>query len=136
MIRRLRALDELIGYRGSVLVFLAFWSGGQSARLAWPDPAALGTSTYVYLASIAPLWVLAVPWAICAILCAVQALTVADWLAFAVTAGVLVAWAVIYLVGGIRGAIPQAYWACIVQVAVAGLVLRLSRWPDPPHREQ
>jgi len=128
----LRALAARLAYRGSVLLFLALWSGGQAVRLAWPDPAVLGSGTYLYLASLAPLGVLAAPWAVCAVLCAVQAWTVVDWPAFALTAGVLVAWAVVYLAGGLRGAIPGAYWACIVQVTVAGLILRLSRWPDPP----
>ncbi|MBB4935983.1 hypothetical protein FHR32_000288 [Streptosporangium album] len=41
-------------------------------------------------------------------------------------------WAVIYLMGGLQGAIAQAYWSVIIQVVVAGLVLRLSRWPEPP----
>ncbi|MER5622511.1 hypothetical protein ABT061_15850 [Streptosporangium sp. NPDC002544] len=132
MRRRLRQLDALIGYRGSVLLFLALWSAGQAHRFAWPDPAALATPTYVYLASVAPLAVLAVPWAVCAALCAVQSVMLVDWHAFALTAGVLVTWAIIYLAGGLRGAIPDGAWACIVQVTVAGLILRLSRWPDPP----
>ncbi|WP_271222401.1 hypothetical protein [Streptosporangium carneum] len=130
----MQRFDQLVGFRGSVLLFLALWSGTQAVRLAWADPAILSTSTYVYLATVAPLGALAVPWAVCAILCAVQAFTVTDWTAFALTAGVLVAWAVVYLVGGIQGAIPQAYWACVVQVAVAGLILRLSRWPEPSER--
>ncbi|MEV7006854.1 hypothetical protein [Streptosporangium sp. NPDC051022] len=130
--RRLRALERLVGFRGSVLLFLALWSGGQAVRLAWPDPAVISTPSYLYLASLAPLWVLSIPWSVCAVLCGVQAFTVTDWVAFALTSGVLVAWAVIYLIGGIQGAIPQAYWSCIVQVTVAGLILRLSRWPDPP----
>jgi hypothetical protein len=131
---RLRRFDELVGFRGSVLLFLALWAGGQSARLAWPDPAVLGTPTYVYLASIAPLKVLALPWGVCSILCAVEAFRKVDWLSFSATAGVLVAWAFIYLAGGIQGAIPQAYWSCIVQIAVAGLILRLSRLQEPDRR--
>ncbi|MEV8635365.1 hypothetical protein AB0395_27280 [Streptosporangium sp. NPDC051023] len=129
-------IDRLVGFRGSVLLFLALWSSAQAVRLAWADPVILSTPTYVYLASVGPLWVMATPWAICAIMCAVQAFTVTDWSAFALTAGVLVAWAVIYLIGGIRGAVPQAYWACVVQIAVAGLILRLSRWPEPSERRR
>lgn len=135
MRRRLRQLDALVGYRGSVLLFLAMWSGGQVYRFAWPDHATLASPTYVYLATIAPLHVLAVPWAISAVLCLAQAFSRTDWPAFAFAAGILVAWAVIYLVGGVRGAIPQGMWACIVQVAVAGLILRISRWTEPPRRE-
>lgn len=51
---------------------------------------------------------------------------------FSALAGLLVVWAVIYLMGGLQGAIAQAYWSVIIQVVVAGLVLRLSRWPEPP----
>lgn len=128
LLRPARRLERLVGYRGSVLLFLALWSGGQVARLTLTPI----TPTTAYLATIAPLPVLVIPWAACCLLCAVQAFTVTDWPAFGLAAGVLVAWAVLYLVGGIRGAIPQGSWACIVQIAVAGLVLRISRWPDPP----
>ncbi|MEV7013090.1 hypothetical protein [Streptosporangium sp. NPDC051022] len=128
--------DHRVGFRGSVLLFLALWSGSQAIRLYWVDPAAVGTPTYAYLASVAPLWTLAIPWCVCAVLCTVQAFAVTDWTAFALTSGVLVGWAVIHLVGGIQGAIPQAYWSCIVQVAVAGLILRLSRWPEPSERRR
>ncbi|MFD0885611.1 hypothetical protein ACFQ08_13735 [Streptosporangium algeriense] len=134
MRRLIHRIDRLVGFRGSVLLFLALWSGSQAIRLAWPDPVITRTPTYVYLASVAPLGMLAIPWAACAIMCGIQAFTVTDWVAFALAAGVLVAWAVIHLVGGVRGAIPQAYWACVVQVAVAGLILRLSRWPEPTER--
>ncbi|MEU1731384.1 hypothetical protein [Streptosporangium sp. NPDC020145] len=129
MIRRLRAIERRVAFRGSVLLFLALWSGGQVARLTLAPPV---TPTTAYLASIAPLPVLAIPWAACTVLCAAQAFTVTDWHAFALTAGVLVTWAVLYLVGGLRSAIPQGYWACIIQIVMAGLVLRISRWPDPP----
>ncbi|WP_327088528.1 hypothetical protein OIE66_40470 [Nonomuraea sp. NBC_01738] len=134
MISRLRALNHRIGYRGSVLLFLALWCGGNASRLAWPPPEARGTSTLVYLSTIAPLPVLAVPWALVAILCLVQAFMRADWLAFTALAGLLMIWAVVYLVGGARGVIPQATWAVIIQIVVAGLVVKISRWPEP-HRE-
>lgn len=128
----MRRIAELIGYRGSVLLFLALWSGGQAVRLGWADAEAASSPTLAYLASIAPLGVMAVPWAVCAVLCIVQAFTITDWHAFALAAGLLVAWAVLYLAGGLQGVIPEAYWACIVQITVAALILRLSRWPDPP----
>ncbi len=134
MRRCVHRFERLVGFRGSVLLFLALWSGSQAIRLAWVDPVLIGTPTYVYLASVAPLWALAVPWGVCALLCGVQAFMTTDWSAFSLTAGMLVAWAVVYLIGGVRGAIPQAYWACIVQIAVAGLILRLSRWPEPWER--
>ncbi|MDF5755829.1 hypothetical protein [Spongiactinospora sp. TRM90649] len=128
---RLRALERHIGYRGSVLLFFALWSLGNAARLAWPPPEVAAGPAFAYLASIAPLSALAAPWALVGVLCLVQAFTVADTAAFAALSGLLVAWAVVYLVGGLLGAIPQAAWAVIIQVVVAGLVLRISRWPEP-----
>lgn len=131
MIRPLRWLDQLVGFRGSVLLFLALWSAGNAVRLARPDPEVIETPTYVYLASIAPLWMLAIPWAGAALACLAGAFRRRDTFAFATLAGLMIVWAVVYLTGGVAGAIPQAYWACIVQVVLAGLVLRISGWPEP-----
>lgn len=131
VIRPFRRLDHLVGYRGSVLLFLGLWSGGNAARLFWPDPEVIGTATYIYLATIAPLWILAIPWALAALACLIGAFLDRDAYAFALLAGLMIAWAVVYLVGGVVGAIPQAYWATIVQVVLAGLVLRISGWPEP-----
>ncbi|MEO3860856.1 hypothetical protein [Acrocarpospora sp. B8E8] len=127
----LRRIDHLVGYRGSVLLFLALQCAASAVRLARPAPEVVGTTTYTYLASIAPLWTLAIPWAVVCVLCLVYAFRDDDKVAFGAIAGLTVFWSVVYLIGGLVGAIPQAYWQCIVQIVLAGLVLRISGWPEP-----
>jgi len=129
-----RAFDRRVGYRGSVLLFFTLWAGGNAVRLAWPSQEALASPTLVYLGSIAPLWLLALPWAVASLASLVCAFRVEDRLAFGVMAGVMAFWAVTYLAGAVVGVIPQGVWACIVQVVVAGLVLRISGWSEP-HRD-
>lgn len=130
--RTLRALERRIGFRGSALLLFALWCGGSAVRLARADEQLASTPTLAYLATIAPLPILAIPWAVATLLCLVCAFREEDKVAFAATAGVMIFWAFAYLVGGVQGVIPQGAWAFIVQMVLAGFVLRLSRWPEPP----
>ncbi len=131
MRERLRRLNKLIGFRGTILLFLAMLDLVSAYRLVRPDPEVVRTPTNVYLADILPLSVWAVPWAVTGLICLVQAFTRRDRIAFGAAAGLKVGWAVITMCGGIAGVIPQAYWGTIIWVAVAGVVMRVSGWPEP-----
>lgn len=131
MRERLRRLNALIGFRGTILLFLALLDLVGAYRLMNPDPELLRTPTNVYLASIVPLAVWAVPWAVTGLICLVQAFARRDRMAFGAAAGLKVGWAVITLCGGLEGVIPQAYWGAMIWVAFAGLVMRVSGWPEP-----
>ncbi len=127
----LRRLNVAVGFRGVILLFLALLDLASAYRLVRPDPEVLRTPTNIYLASILPLWIWAVPWAVTGVICLVQAFTRRDRIAFGAAVGLKVGWAVITMCGGLAGVIPQAYWGTIIWVAVAGVVLRVSGWPEP-----
>ncbi|MDH2425794.1 hypothetical protein [Sphaerisporangium sp. TRM90804] len=127
----LHRLNLRVGFRGTILLFLALLDLAGAYRLLRPDPDVLRTPTNVYLASILPLHVWAVPWGLAGLLCLVQAFTRRDRMAFGAAVGLKLGWAVITMCGGLAGVIPQAYWGAVIWLAVAGVVMRISGWPEP-----
>ncbi len=131
MRHQLHRLNVRVGFRGVILLFLAMLDLVSAYRFVRPDPAVLSTPTNIYLASILPLWVWAIPWAVTGAICLVQAFAVRDRLAFAAAAALKILWAMVTTCGGFAGVIPQAYWGTTIWVALAGVVMRISGWPEP-----
>ncbi len=127
----LRRLNVQVGFRGVILLFLAMLDIVSAYRLVRPDPEVLRTPTNIYLASILPLWVWAIPWAVTGVICLAQAFADHDRLAFGAAAGLKIMWAVVTACGGLAGIIPQAYWGTVIWAALAGVVMRISGWPEP-----
>ncbi len=131
MRHQLHRLNVRVGFRGVILLFLAMLDLVSAFRFVRPDPAVLSTPTNIYLASILPLWVWAIPWGLTGVICLVQAFADRDRLAFGAAAGLKLLWAVVTACGGLAGVIPQAYWNTTIWVALAGVVMRISGWPEP-----
>lgn len=128
--RLARRAGELLGRRGAALAFLAFVDAVFALSLATAPAEVADSGTYAYLASAAPLWVWAVPWAVVAVLCALYSVRERDRPAYVAAVALKVGWGSIYLTGWACGEIPRGYVPAAVWLAFAAFVYLLAGWPD------
>lgn len=134
--RRLAALRRRVGHRGAFLLGLSALDTASAYRLAWPEPASLHTPSYVFLASLAPLWVWAAIWAAVAVLTASQAFSAHDALAYGAAMVLKVVWASIYLYGWLVHDLANGYFSVAIWVFAAWMVYIVATWPEPTHEAE
>lgn len=133
---RLTALRRRVGHRGAFLIGLAALDTASAYRLAWPEPAALQTPSYAFLASLAPLWLWAVIWAAVALLAACQAFSAHDALAYGAAMTLKVVWAAVYLLGWLGHGIPNGYFSVAIWAFAAWMVYIVATWPEPTYEAE
>lgn len=132
---RLTALRRRVGHRGAFLLGLALLDYASAYRLAWPEPSAVSSPSYAWLASLAPLPLWASVWAVVASVALVQAFQPGDALAYGLAMGLKVVWAVTYLVGWLTHGIPNGYFSVVIWAFAAGMVYIVATWPEPTTEE-
>lgn len=120
-----------IGRRGSCLLFLALVDLIYSSALAGAPPQAARSASYVFLATLLPLWAWALPWAFVGALCGLQAFRARDQMAFASASALSVGWAVLHLAGWALGMIDRGFVTAVVWGGFAAFIQVIAGWPEP-----
>lgn len=123
-----------LGRRGASLAFFALVDVVFSYFLARMPADAAKSGSYPFLATIAPLWVWAIPWALSGLLCVLYAprMMPEDRVAFAAASAVCVGWSVIHLAGWVVGEIPRGFVAAVVWGGFAAFIQVIAGWTEPP----
>lgn len=119
-----------IGRRGASLAFFALVDLIYAYALAWA-PLQTAQGSYAFLGTILPLWAWAVPWAVVGVLCAFQAVSAEDRVAFAAASALSVGWSVLHLTGWMVGAIPRGFVTAAVWAGFAAFVQVIAGWAEP-----
>jgi hypothetical protein len=124
------AIVHRVGRRGAALLFFAFLDAIYCHGLLFPPAAVRASPTYVWLASIAPLWGWAAMWGGVGAACLVFAFRRRDQPAYAAAMALKILWAGVNLGGWLWAGLDRAYLAAAIWVGFAGLLAVLSGWPE------
>jgi len=127
-----RFLVGRVGRRGAALVFFALLDFVYAFSLADPQPEARRSSTFRYVASIFPLWVWSVLWAIAGLACLISAFRTKDKIGFTAAIAIKTLWGFIFVVAAITGGVDRAYVGATLWLCLAAWVAIISAWPEPP----
>lgn len=127
----MRALWERVGRRGSTLLMLAFIDAVYSYSLFNPAPGTLRTPAYLFLSSLAPLWMYGTLWAAAGLACFICAFLRTDRWGFAAAMAIKVLWGLLYVLAMFVG-VSRAYISVALWLGIAGWVYVVSTWPEPP----
>lgn len=121
-----------VGLRGRSLLFFGCLDVVYAISLTAPDEATRHVALYVWLASIAPLWVWAISWGAVALICLWQAFCHRDRLGFAAATCLKVFWGLACLGAWLFGGVDRAYVSAAIFLGLAYLVGRvLARMREP-----
>lgn len=98
--------------------------------LAVPDEATRRTAFFVWLASIAPLWVWAIGWGGVGVVCLWQAFCHSDRAGYAAAVCLKVFWGLVSLGAWLFGGVERGYVSAAIWLGLAYLVLVISAWPE------
>lgn len=127
-----RTLNRRVGNRGAVLLMFGSVDLIYSVGLMFPTAAARTSQTFQFIAATAPLWLWATAWGVVGLLCWAQAFMLWDRVAYAFAAGLKFLFGLTCLGGWAVGAIDRGYISATIWLGLGGLMLRISRWPEPP----
>lgn len=134
MLRGLRHLPAQVGRRGVSLLFFAVLDIFYSLSLAAPPAEAARSSTLLFIAGVAPLWAWASLWGLVGGMCLAGAFLRSDQWAFSAVAGLKTLWGLTFLLGWIFTGLDRGWVSAVIWLAMAGWLLVISTWPEPPHR--
>lgn len=124
-----------IGRRGRVLLFFGALDLVYAFSLSAPDAETRRSSFFVWLASIAPLWVWAIAWAGVGVVCVWQAFCRRDRAGYAAATCLYVFWGLACLGGWLFGGVDRGYVSSVIWLGLAYLIARvLAPWPEPGDR--
>lgn len=121
-----------VGRRGRALLFFGCLDVVYAVSLTAPDQQTRGNAFFVWLASIAPLWVWAISWAVVGVACLWQAFCRRDRVGYASATCLKVFWGLASLGGWVFGDVDRGYVSAAIWLGLAYLVGRvLAPWPEP-----
>lgn len=120
-----------VGRRGTALLFLAFVDFVYAFSLASPPKVARSNPAFLYVASVAPLWLWSVLWGAVGLVCLWNAFQIKDRVGFAAAMGIKVLWASVFIGAQVAG-VERAYATAVVWLGFAGWIAVISTWPEPP----
>lgn len=124
------SIKARLGRRGSGLLFFAFVDLMYSYFLFTAPPQLRQAPSYIFLASILPLWGWALAWAIPGLTCIFCAFRKKDVIAFTATMAIKITWTSVYLAGAVLGEIQFGYITATFWFSMAMLVRLISGWPE------
>lgn len=127
-----RAVDRRIGNRGAVLLVFGAVDLIYAHGLMFPTPTARASQVYQLVAAVAPLWAWALLWAGVGLTCWVQAFQRWDRIAFTAAVALKVLFGLTCAGGQAFGMLDRGYISAGIWLGLAGMMLRISRWPEPP----
>jgi hypothetical protein len=120
-----------VGRRGRVLLFFGTLDLVYAVSLSAPDSEARHNSLFVWLASIAPLWVWAIAWGGVGVICIWKAFCRCDRAGYAAATCLKVFWGLACLGGWLFGGMGRGYVSAAIWLGLAYLVGRvLAPWPE------
>jgi hypothetical protein len=120
-----------LGRRGRVLLFFGALDVVYAVSLTAPDEATRSNALFVWLASIAPLWVWACGWGGVGVLCLWQAFVRRDRLGYTAAICLKVCWGLVSLGGWLFGVVDRGYVSAAIWLGLAWMVWVLAGWPEP-----
>lgn len=121
-------LTRRIGRRGASLLFFSLLDLVYGFSLIVPERATRLNPLFVYLTRVMPLAAWGAAWSAVGVVLLLSAFSADDRAGFGVAAFWKVLWGLLTLASGI----PRAYVSAVIWVALAGFILVLSGWPEPP----
>lgn len=125
------------GLRGLFLLVLGVFDVLYGLTIAWPTPDQQRSTRYPIITHLVPglgahvsLWVWAVLWWAVAVACFVYAWRAVDTPGYACAVGLKVAWAIVNLLGFLRG-LPDGAGQTLTWLAFAAAVAIMSRMAEP-----
>lgn len=120
-----------LGKRGRVLLFFGCLDVVYAVSLTAPDEATRTAALFVWLASIAPLWVWALYWGAVGVVCLWQAFCRRDAIGYTAAIGLKVGWGVVSLGGWVFGGVGRGYVSAAIWLCLAWMVYVISGWAEP-----
>lgn len=120
-----------VGKRGRFLLFLALLDAVYSFSLAAPGEAARTTAQFVWLVSIAPLWLWSASWGVVGVILLWQAFCRRDMIGYAAAWALKVGWGVVCLGGWLFGDVERGYVAAAIFLVFAWIVSVIAGWEEP-----
>lgn len=125
------ALRPRVGKRGTSLLFFAILDLVISLSLISPDHTTRNSPLYLWLASVAPLWVWAALWALTGLICLAHVFRRQDRWGFTAAITIKVLWGLLSLGGWLLGGVERGYVSAVIWLAMAGWVGVIAGWPEP-----
>ena len=120
-----------VGRRGRVLIFFAVLDLVYALSLASPPASARTSPQLSWLASLAPLWVWAVLWAVAGVLCGWYAFRRRDQVGYTAAIVIKVLWGVASLGGWLVGGVDRGYVSAAIWLVFAWLAGVIAGWAEP-----
>lgn len=121
-----------VGRRGRVLLFFGSLDVVYAVSLAAPGKQTRSDPFFMWLASIAPLWVWAISWGLVGVACLWRAFKRRDALGYTAAACLKVYWGLLSAGGWVFGGVERGWVAAVIWLGLAWLVGRvLAPWPEP-----
>jgi hypothetical protein len=127
----LGSVGHRLGRRGGALLFFAMLDLFYFFNLMFPSKLARSSGTFVFLATVVPLWTWALLWGVVGVVCLVCAFRRRDQVGFSAAIGLKVLWGLVCMGAWWWGGVERAYVTAVVWLAFAGLVGILAGWPEP-----
>lgn len=124
----LRRCTRRLGHRGAFLLALGVLD--ELYALSIPGVARTGTTSGLWLATVAPLSAWTIVWAVTGVVLIAGAFVKHDWWAFGVAEALKVMWASVYLSGWLAHGVTRGWASAAVWTAFAVAVLIVSTWPE------
>ncbi len=131
-----RKVLHRIGRRGAALLFLFCLDTVYAFSLFNPAPEVRRSTSVLFVASLAPLWVWGLLWGLAGAFCLAGAFMKSDKWSFAAAIGVKSLWGFVYLGGAFIG-LERAYLSATIWLCFAVWVAIIASWPevwDSPQR--
>ena len=125
-----------VGRRGFFLLFLSTLDIIYAFSLAFPTKTATNSFTLSFLATILPLNVWALLWALVGVSCFFFAFKSKDAPGYAAAMFLKVLWALIFLLGWIFAGVERGYLSTTIWGAFAAVVWLISTWPEPSNIQE
>lgn len=119
-----------LGRRGASLLFFATLDLIYAVSLANPDTVSRNGPQLTWLASLTPLWVWAILWAVVAAICGCYAFRRRDRPGFTAAIVIKVLWGVASFGGWAVGGVDRGYVTAAIWLAFAAFVWVIGSWPE------
>lgn len=119
------------GNRGSVLLFFGTLDLIYGLSLSAPDEQTRKAPLFVWLASIAPIWVWAATWGVVGVICLWEAFQRQDGAGYASAICLKVFWGSVCVGGWLLGGVGRGYVSATIFLGMAWLLWKISGWAEP-----
>lgn len=126
----IRAWKNVVGRRGTFLLFIALLDLSYAHGVAYPTETAQRSGFVTLLADVAPLWLWAAFFAAVGVVAVAQAFMRRDAVAFALAALMKLLLAALALLGWAAGEIERGYISAAIWGAFAAITIMIAGWPE------